>query len=108
MGSKDEQYWMAQTPANEQARAQVGQLAQAVQDAVEEPVHLAFVDQGYTGEEPRPPPAKKALIWKSSSTTRPSADLCYCLGVGWWNDRLPGPRVFAGWRVITSASAPPS
>jgi transposase len=43
---------LAVTPANEQDRAQVGQLAQAVQAAVEEPVHLAFVDQGYTGEEP--------------------------------------------------------
>jgi transposase len=40
------------TPANEQDRAQVGQLAQAVQAAVDEPVQLAFVDQGYTGEAP--------------------------------------------------------
>lgn len=40
------------TPANEQDRAQVGKLAQAVQEVVEEPVQLAFVDQGYTGEQP--------------------------------------------------------
>jgi transposase len=40
------------TPANEQDRAQVAQLAQAVQAAVEEPVQVAFVDQGYTGEQP--------------------------------------------------------
>jgi len=40
------------TPANEQDRAQVGPLVQAVQAEVEEPVQLAFVDQGYTGEEP--------------------------------------------------------
>jgi transposase len=40
------------TAANEQDRAQVGQLAQAVQAAVDQPVQLAFVDQGYTGEEP--------------------------------------------------------
>jgi len=40
------------TPANEQDRAQVGQLAQAIQAAVDEPVQLAFVDQGYTGEQP--------------------------------------------------------
>ena len=40
------------TAANEQDRAQVGQLAQAVQAVVEQPVQLAFVDQGYTGEEP--------------------------------------------------------
>ena len=30
----------------------MGQLAQAVQAVVEEPVQLAFVDQGYTGEKP--------------------------------------------------------
>jgi transposase len=40
------------TPANEQDRAQVGLLTQAVQAVVEEPVQVAFVDQGYTGEEP--------------------------------------------------------
>lgn len=38
------------TPANEQDRAQVGQLAEAVQDVTGESVKLAFVDQGYTGE----------------------------------------------------------
>ncbi len=39
------------TPANEQDRAQVGQLAQAVQEATGETVQVAFVDQGYTGDE---------------------------------------------------------
>ncbi len=37
-------------PANEQDRAQVGQLAEAVQKVTGENVELAFVDQGYTGE----------------------------------------------------------
>jgi transposase len=49
------------TPANEQDRAQVGQLAQAVQAAVDEPVRLAFVDQGYTGEEPAEAAAKQGI-----------------------------------------------
>lgn len=40
------------TPANEQDRAQVAELAEAVQDATGETVALAFVDQGYTGEQP--------------------------------------------------------
>ena len=40
------------TPANEQERAQVAELAQAVQEATGESVKLAYVDQGYTGEEP--------------------------------------------------------
>lgn len=39
------------TPANEQDRAQVKELAQAVQQATGENVQLAFVDQGYTGEQ---------------------------------------------------------
>ncbi len=38
------------TPANEQDRAQVGELAKRVQEATGESVELAFVDQGYTGE----------------------------------------------------------
>jgi len=39
------------TPADEQDRAQVGQLAQAVQEATGETVEVAFVDQGYTGDD---------------------------------------------------------
>ena len=40
------------TAANEQDRAQVADLAQAVQAATGENVQLAYVDQGYTGEQP--------------------------------------------------------
>jgi transposase len=40
------------TPADEQDRAQVEELAKAVQEATGESVELAYVDQGYTGEEP--------------------------------------------------------
>ena len=40
------------TPANEQERDQVGVLAAAVQEATGETVEVAFVDQGYTGDEP--------------------------------------------------------
>ena len=40
------------TPADEQDRAQVEQLAQATQEATGESVKLAYVDQGYTGEAP--------------------------------------------------------
>lgn len=41
------------TPADEQDRAQVAQLAQAVQQTTDHQVHLAFVDQGYTGQDAR-------------------------------------------------------
>ena len=42
---------MVVTPANEQERTQVAQLAEAVQKVTGERVTLAYVDQGYTGEE---------------------------------------------------------
>ena len=40
------------TPANEQERAQVEALAGKVQEATGESVEVAFVDQGYTGDDP--------------------------------------------------------
>ncbi|GAA0278066.1 IS5 family transposase ISMdi26 [Methylorubrum aminovorans] len=40
------------TTADADDRAQVGRLAEAVQAATGESVEVAFVDQGYTGEEP--------------------------------------------------------
>jgi transposase len=40
------------TPADEQDRAQVEELAKAVQEATGESVGLAYMDRGYTGEEP--------------------------------------------------------
>lgn len=39
------------TPANEQERAQVKKLAQEVQDVTQNSVEVAFVDEGYTGEQ---------------------------------------------------------
>ncbi len=38
------------TPADEQERAWVGQLAEAVREVTGESVEVGFVDQGYTGE----------------------------------------------------------
>src|ERR1700739_4082104 len=52
---------LAVTPANEQDRAQVGQLAEAVQAEVEEPVKVAFVDQGYTGDAPAEAAAQQGV-----------------------------------------------
>ena len=39
------------TPANEQERAQVSELANKVQEVTGGAVQIAFVDQGYTGED---------------------------------------------------------
>jgi transposase len=40
------------TPANEQERAQVADLAGQIQEVTGNNVELAYVDQGYTGEQP--------------------------------------------------------
>jgi transposase len=40
------------TPANEQERAQVSELARQVQHATGQTVRIAFADQGYTGAQP--------------------------------------------------------
>ena len=42
---------MVVTPANEQERSQVADLAEAVQAVTGDHVELAYVDQGYTGED---------------------------------------------------------
>jgi transposase len=39
------------TPANEQERAQVAQLSEQLQQVTGESVQVAFVDQGYTGDD---------------------------------------------------------
>ena len=42
---------MVITPANEQERAQVGELCRRVQEVTGQTVQVGFVDQGYTGED---------------------------------------------------------
>jgi transposase len=49
------------TPANEQDRHQVAELAQQVQAVTEQSVELAFVDQGYTGDQPRQAAAEHGI-----------------------------------------------
>lgn len=39
------------TAANEQDRAQVAELAEQVQQVTGDHIEIAFVDQGYTGEQ---------------------------------------------------------
>ena len=49
------------TAANEQERAQEADLVKEVQHATGENVEVAFVDQGYTGEEPAEQAAKRGI-----------------------------------------------
>ena len=52
---------MKVTAANEQERVQVADLVEEVQQATGESVEVAFVDQGYTGEEPAEQAAKRGI-----------------------------------------------
>ncbi len=52
------------TPANEQERAQVAELAALVQQVTGQTVELAYVDQGYTGAEPAEAAAAQGIQLK--------------------------------------------
>jgi transposase len=49
------------TSANEQDRAQVGELAHQVQEVTGQTVEVAFVDQGYTGDQPEQAAAEHGI-----------------------------------------------
>jgi transposase len=49
------------TPANDQERAQVADLARQVQEVTSESVALAYVDQGYTGPVPAAAAAEQGI-----------------------------------------------
>jgi len=49
------------TAANEQERAQVGDLVKAIQETTGDKVEVAFVDQGYTGKEPAAQAAQQGV-----------------------------------------------
>jgi transposase len=49
------------TPANDQERAQVAELAAAVHEATGGTIEVAFADQGYTGEKPAEAAAARGI-----------------------------------------------
>jgi len=51
------------TPANEQERAQVADLARDVQEATGENVSIAYVDQGYAGQDAAQQAARRLESW---------------------------------------------
>ncbi len=91
------------TPANEQDRAQVAELAQAVQSVTEQNVEVAFVDQGYTGQEPAAGRGRRGHSPGSRQASRSQARICAAaaaLGRGallWLGGSLPalGPGLRA-------------
>jgi transposase len=70
------------TAADEQDRAQVEKLAEAVQEITGDTIELAYVDQGYTGENAARPPRSMACGWRWSNIPRPNEDLSCCRGAG--------------------------
>ena len=49
------------TPANEQDRAQVAEMAKTVQEVTQQSVEVAFVDQGYSGDKPEQAAAQAGI-----------------------------------------------
>ena len=90
------------TPANEQDRAQVSRLAEAVQRVTGEAVSLAWVDQGYTGEDAREAAAEHGIALEV--VTRPEETRGFVLlPRRWVVERSFGWAArFRGWRGITS------
>jgi transposase len=65
------------TPADEQDRAEVETLARAIQQATGESVELAYVDQGYSGEEPAAEAKKHGI--RLEVVKHPEARRCFVL-----------------------------
>ncbi len=98
------------TPANEQERAQVAELAALVQAVTGQTVELAYVDQGYTGEEPAQTAAAHGSSWSWYVCLRrrgPSVASCSCRVAGWSSAALLGWRASAVWRVTMSGCQKP-
>jgi transposase len=87
---------LAVTPADAQERAQVGDLADAVQEATSWSVELAFVDQGYTGEDPAEAAAERGIELAVVGS-------CCCPGAGSWSAPSPGPAASAASPKTTNA-----
>lgn len=66
------------TPADEQDRAQVGELAEQVQQITGEHVELAYVDQGYTGAIAEEAAAAHGIQLEVINIPRPNAASCCC------------------------------
>jgi len=92
------------TAADEQDHAQVGTLAEAVQQITGEHVELAYVDQATQVKMPPWPPRSMAFGWKWSSIPRSSAALRCCHGDGSLNETSPRRLASAAWPESTNDS----
>jgi transposase len=86
------------TPANEQDRSQVAELARQVQDITGDNVQVAFVDAGYTGEQAQIDAAQEGI--QLEVVKLPDAKRGFVLLPRRW--LWLGWLVFAAWPVIMS------
>jgi transposase len=89
------------TPASEQERAQVADLAEQVQAVTGDSVELAYVDQGYSGTEPAEAAAAHGIqleVVKLPEAQGPGKDLFCCQNAGWSNGVLLGWLGSGDWR----------
>ena len=77
-------------------QAQVADLVEEVQQATGESVEVAFVDQGYTGEEPAEQAAKRGIRLIVVKLEEAKKGLSFCPGDGWLSVPSLGPSASAG------------
>ena len=89
------------TPATENERQQVAELAKRVQEVTGESVRLAWVDQGYTGHEAREAAAARGIelvVVKHEQAKRGFV----LLPRRWGVERSPGWHAAGGWSKTMS------
>lgn len=95
------------TPANEQDRAQVEELACQVQAVTDQSVEVAFVDQGYTGDEPAEAAQAEGMRLEVIKLPEAKKGSCCSPDAGWWSVVSPGRLAFDAWLAITNACQRP-
>jgi hypothetical protein len=78
-----------------------------VQEITGENIELAYVDQGYTGENAAQAADKHGVRLEVANIPRSSADSCCCRVAGWWSAALPGRPASVAWPETTSGRLRP-
>jgi transposase len=91
------------TPANEQDRQQVEELARQVQDVTGQSVEIAFVDQGYTGDQPQQDAAQFGIQLEVVKLPDASVGLFFSPAGGSLSVVLAGSVAFDAWQGTMNA-----
>jgi len=96
------------TPADEQDRAQVAELTQAMQEATGQTVEVGFVDQGYTGPIPAAAAAAHGVRLEVIKLSEAKRGFVLLQDVGSLSAPLRGRHAFDASLATTNALPPPS